>query len=129
MHGDADDANQSAVFFPPAHIPRRLFHQVGEPPEPAPLQELAELQRGRAAAHRQLPPTQDHRQGELRQGQTGTACAHRTRGEGHERVVLSVKLRSWRQRSVRFQDSFCSRNPSNSSLFGQESWFSFVLFS
>lgn len=77
MQDGADDANQTAVF-PPAHIPGWLFYQTGEPPEPASLQELAELQRGRAAARRQLPPTQDHRQGELRQGQTGTACAHRT---------------------------------------------------
>lgn len=87
MYNDDDGANQTAFYA--AHIPGWLFYQIGEPPEPASLQELTDLQCGRASAYRQLPPTQDHRQGELRQGQTGTACAHWTRGECHERVVLT----------------------------------------
>lgn len=36
---------------------------------------------GRPAAHRQLPAAENHRQRQLRQGQTGTTRPHRERGE------------------------------------------------
>lgn len=48
---------------------------------------------GRAAAYRKLPPTQDHRQGKLRQGQAGATHTDRQRGEqrpGTTRTHLTV---------------------------------------
>lgn len=52
--------------------PCRQGHQPVQPLAGRPVQEFHRLVLRRAAAHRQLPSTQDHRQGKLCQGQAGS---------------------------------------------------------
>lgn len=56
-------------------------HQVVEPPQSAAVSRRRDIRRGRAAARRQLPPAEDHRQGQLRQSQTGQTHSDGPRGE------------------------------------------------
>ncbi len=56
-------------------------HQIGEPPQSAAMSQLCDARHRRAAARRQLPPAEDHRQGQLRQSQTGQTHTDQPRGE------------------------------------------------
>lgn len=76
-------------FFPACVAggePCRQGHQPVQPLAGRPVQELYRLLLWRAAAHRQLPSAQDHRQGKLCQGQAGPphpdGQGGKTRGSG-----------------------------------------------
>lgn len=60
---------------------RGSAHQIVQPPWPGAMPQLGCCRRGAAATRWQLPAVQNHRQGQLRQGQAGQAHADWPRGE------------------------------------------------
>lgn len=64
-------------------------HQIIEPPQSAAMSQLCDVRRRRTAARWQLPPAEDHRQGQLRQSQTGQTHTDRPRGENRAQSLES----------------------------------------
>ena len=54
------------------------------------MSQRRDVQRRRAAARRQLPPAEDHREGKLRQSQTGQTLSDRPRGENTVCLYYSI---------------------------------------
>lgn len=81
--------NPLPLIFLPACVaggqPLRQGHQPVQPLAGRPVQELHRLLLRRAAAHRQLPSAQDHRQGKLCEGQAGPPHSDGQGGESQGR--------------------------------------------
>lgn len=75
-------------------------HQVVEPPQPSAEPQRRRRRRRRAAARRELPAAENHREGELRQGQTGSTHADGPRGENS--CLFSFLLRFYIKACGRF---------------------------
>lgn len=81
-----DFADHPVCRFPAALIGGWLCWTPSSPdkvcksPQPAAMPQFLHLHRG-TPSHWQLPSSQDHREGELCQGEAGTTCSDWTRGE------------------------------------------------
>lgn len=71
----------SAEDFRRPPRPTGPAHQIIESSQSDALSQLCDLRHRRTAARRQLPPVEDHRQGQLCQSQTGQTRIDRPRGE------------------------------------------------
>lgn len=97
--GKGDTADDPVCRFPAALVGGRLCwtpsspNKVCKSPQPATMPQLFHLHRG-TPSHWQLPSSQDHREGELCQGEAGTTCSDRTRGENlvSERICFVILL-------------------------------------